>query len=97
MCSLERSEIFQGHLFIKCQESGTTAVFIQQAPLSSFGEVFLSHFIWFLTVQKIVLLVCSLDRAEQRQLALERDAQFPFYIDRTVLQNESDLLGEKTL
>lgn len=62
-----------------------TAVFIQQVPLSGFGEVFLSHFIWFLTVQKIVLLFCSLDTAEQRQLALESAAQFHFYINRTLL------------
>lgn len=62
-----------------------TAVFIQQVPLSCFGEVFLSYFTWFLAVQKTVLLFCSLDRAERRQLALEPAAQFHFYITRTFL------------
>lgn len=61
------------------------AVFIQQVPSSCFGEVFRSYFIWFLTVQQFILLFCSLDRAEQRQLALEPAAQFHFYINRTFL------------
>jgi len=62
-----------------------TPVFIQQVSFSWFGEVFLSYFIWFLAVQKLVLLFCSLDRAEQRQLALEPAAQFHFCINRTFL------------
>lgn len=61
------------------------AVFIQQIPLRSSGEVFLSYFIWFVTVQKIVQLLCSLDRAVQRQPALEPTSQFHFYINRTFL------------
>lgn len=61
------------------------SVFIQQIPLSSSEEVFLSYFIWFVTAQKIVLL-CSLDIAVQRQPALEPTSQFHFYINRTFLQ-----------
>lgn len=62
------------------------SVFIQQIPLSSSEEVFLSYFIWFVTAQKIVLFLCSLDRAVQRQPALEPTSQFHFYINRKFLQ-----------
>lgn len=62
-----------------------TAIFIQQVPLSCSGEFFLGYFVWFLTAQKIILLLCSLGKADQRQVTLEPAAQFYFYIIRTFL------------
>lgn len=62
-----------------------TAVFIQLVPLSCSMEFFLGYFVWFLTAQKIILLLCSPGEVDQRQATLEPAAQFYFYIKRMFL------------